>query len=139
MPTRKGGPRAQRQAREAAEAPPKPKRKKAPEPRPEPPPAPLEPEAPAKAPRRNPLFPVGIAYWPLDAETMSFSDWYMTWLKESLHTVSLKSRITGLLRRRTTAAGYPITHPARRRDLLTLLGLIIAGVLLGLVVALLRR
>lgn len=70
---------------------------------------------------------------------MAFSDWYMTWLKESLQSASLKSRITSLLRRRTTAAGYPITHPTRRRDLLTLLGLIVAGVLLGLVIALLRK
>lgn len=29
-----------------------------------------------KAPRRNPLFPVGVNYYPLDAETQSYDDWY---------------------------------------------------------------
>ena len=29
-----------------------------------------------KAPRRNALFPIGINYYPLDAETQSWSDWY---------------------------------------------------------------
>ncbi|TLM78491.1 MAG: hypothetical protein FDZ70_04215 [Actinobacteria bacterium] len=29
-----------------------------------------------KAPRRNPVFPVGVAYWPLDAETEAWGDWY---------------------------------------------------------------
>jgi hypothetical protein len=72
-------------------------------------------------------------------EQMTFSDWYMSWLNRSLQSAGLKSMITGLLRRRTTAAGYPITHRTRRRDVLTLLGLIIAGVLLGLAMALLRR
>ena len=70
---------------------------------------------------------------------MTFSDWYMTWLHESIQSAGLKSRITGLLRRRTMPAGYPITHPTRRRDLLTLLGMIVAGVLLGVVLALLRK
>lgn len=70
---------------------------------------------------------------------MAFSDWYMSWLDESLRKAGVKSRITSLLRRRTMSAGYPITHPTRRRDLLTLLGLIVAGALLGVVLALLRR
>jgi len=37
------------------------------------------PAAPAptgKAPRRNALFPVGVNYYPLDAETESWDDWY---------------------------------------------------------------
>ncbi len=29
-----------------------------------------------KAPRRNALFPIGINYYPLDAETQSWNDWY---------------------------------------------------------------
>jgi endo-1,4-beta-mannosidase len=29
-----------------------------------------------KAPRRNPLYPVGVTLFPLDAETQSWSDWY---------------------------------------------------------------
>lgn len=39
----------------------------------------VEPAAPApagKAPRRNALFPVGVNYYPLDAETESWDDWY---------------------------------------------------------------
>lgn len=70
---------------------------------------------------------------------MTFSDWYMTWLNDSIQSAGLKSRITSLLRRRTMAAGYPITHPTRRRDLLTLPGMIVAGVLLGVVMALVRK
>lgn len=75
MPTRKGGPRQQRMRQEAADAP-KPRKKVAKPKAPEPAPAPLPPEPPGKTPRRNPLFPVGAAYWPLDAETDAWSDWY---------------------------------------------------------------
>jgi hypothetical protein len=32
--------------------------------------------AAASAPVRNPLFPVGVDLYPLDAERASFSDWY---------------------------------------------------------------
>lgn len=48
---------------------------------------------------------------------MTFSDWYISWLNESLSRSIRK----------------------RRRDLLTLAGLVAAGVLLGLVIALLRK
>lgn len=34
----------------------------------------------------------------------------MTWLHESLQSAGLQRRITGLLRRRAMAAGYPITQ-----------------------------
>ncbi len=42
-------------------------------------PTPAEPTAapqPGKVPRRNVLFPVGVNYFPLDAETDSWDDWY---------------------------------------------------------------
>lgn len=32
--------------------------------------------SPGKAPRRNALFPIGVNYYPLDAETQSWNDWY---------------------------------------------------------------
>lgn len=34
------------------------------------------PTAASKAPRRNPLFPVGLTLYPLDAETQRWDDWY---------------------------------------------------------------
>lgn len=75
MPTRKGGPRPQRpSAAPAAEPAPKAAPKPGTE-APRPAPAPQPPEPP-KVPRRNPVFPVGVAYWPLDAETDAWSDWY---------------------------------------------------------------
>lgn len=96
---------------------------------------------------------------------MTFSDWYMSWLDESLRKAGVMNRIFELLDRgdalaaaeayreehdcdpaqsqravHVLAARHRIVKPrSRRRDLLTLLGLIVAGVLLGLVIALLRR
>jgi beta-galactosidase len=35
-----------------------------------------DPSTSAVAQRRSTTFPIGIDYWPLDAETASFSDWY---------------------------------------------------------------
>lgn len=43
------------------------------------------PERPP-APRRNPLFPIGIAYYPLDAETLRPSDWYARDLEADFST-----------------------------------------------------
>ncbi len=74
MPTKKGGPRPMRPAGDPVAAP-----KKAAKPRverPSPAPEPVAPVEPSKVPRRNPMFPVGVAYWPLDAETDAWSDWY---------------------------------------------------------------
>lgn len=95
----------------------------------------------------------------------TFSDWYMSWLDESLRKAGVMNRIFDLLDRgdalaaalayreehdcdpaqaqravHVLAARHRIVKPrSRRRDLLTLLGLIVAGVLLGVVIALLRR
>lgn len=35
-----------------------------------------KPAAPGKTPRRNALFPLGVNYYPLDAETQGWADWY---------------------------------------------------------------
>lgn len=35
-----------------------------------------EPTPQGKVPRRNALFPIGVNYYPLDAETQSWDDWY---------------------------------------------------------------
>jgi hypothetical protein len=95
----------------------------------------------------------------------NFSDWYMSWLDESLRKAEVMNRIFDLLGRgdklaaadayreehgcdpaqaqravHVLAARHRIVKPrSRRRDLLTLLGLIVAGVLLGVVLALLRK
>lgn len=93
---------------------------------------------------------------------VTFSDWYMSWLHESIRHASLIGKVVDLLSRGNKrgaaefyeeqvgvdsrqaeraveymAIRYRIT--SRRRDLLTLLGLIVVGVLFGLVMALLRR
>ena len=93
---------------------------------------------------------------------MTFSDWYMSWLHESIRHASLIGKVVDLLSRgnkrgaaefyreqvgvdsrqaeravESMTTRYRVT--SRRRDLLTLLGLIVAGVLLGWVLALLRR
>ncbi len=41
-----------------------------------------------KAPRRNPLFPVGVTYYPLEAETQSWSDWYSHEVEADLATLA---------------------------------------------------
>jgi len=78
MPTRKGS-RDRRARRAAGDAPaPKKERVIAPE-APKEPPAEKEaapPRASGKVPRRNPLFPVGVNYYPLDAETQRWDEWY---------------------------------------------------------------
>ncbi len=96
---------------------------------------------------------------------MTFSDWYMSWLNGSLGTVGFENVIVDMLVRgerlraiqfyqeeegadpgraeravKAIALRYRVaSQRSRLRDLLTLYGLIVAGVLLGLVMALLRR
>ncbi|MDZ4168598.1 MAG: beta-galactosidase trimerization domain-containing protein [Coriobacteriia bacterium] len=69
MPTRKGGPRQPRQRIEREEVSPAsiPRRATA---------QAAAAGAPAKALQRNPLFPVGVSLYPLDAETQGPDDWY---------------------------------------------------------------
>lgn len=78
MPTRRGSRdrTADRQATPRQRGVEQPKRAKqtAPEVRPVEPSA--APAPAGKAPRRNALFPVGVNYYPLDAETQSWDDWY---------------------------------------------------------------
>ena len=77
MPTRKGGPRRLRARVAPASKPVVAPASEAAAPvvaravRPAPAPAPAP-----KGPRRNPHYPVGVALYPLDAETESWSDWY---------------------------------------------------------------
>jgi len=72
-------------------------------------------------------------------EQMTFSDWYMSWLNDSIQDAGLISGVADSLRREVVAAVHaPVKLKSRRRDLLTLLGLIVAGVLLGLLLALWR-
>lgn len=72
-------------------------------------------------------------------EQMNFSDWYMSWLNESLRKAGLIGKAVESLRREAVAAVHaPVRLRSRRSELLTLLGLIVAGVLLALLLALLR-
>lgn len=75
MPTRKGGPRPARPRPVQPEPSAEPVVDEPVEPQPA---RESEPEAPKtpKAPQRNPLFPVGVSLYPLDAETQSAEDWY---------------------------------------------------------------
>lgn len=76
MPTRKGSKdrRVQRASKPATSTP---KPKPAPAKRSEGPvAAEAAPAQPGKAPRRNPMFPIGVNYYPLDAETQGWDDWY---------------------------------------------------------------
>jgi hypothetical protein len=96
---------------------------------------------------------------------MSFSDWYVSWLDESLRTLGFEQTIVSLLVRgerlraiqfyqqeegadpeqaeravEAIAVRHRVaTQTSRSREVLTLLGLIVAGVLLGLAMALLRK
>jgi endo-1,4-beta-mannosidase len=45
------------------------------------------------APRRSTTFPIGIDYWPIDAETASFSDWYSGDLEADMKALS-EARLT---------------------------------------------
>jgi endo-1,4-beta-mannosidase len=45
------------------------------------------------APRRSTTFPIGIDYWPIDAETASFSDWYSGDLEGDMKALS-EARLT---------------------------------------------
>lgn len=70
MPTRKGGPRQPRQRIErpvADESQATPRRASA---------EAAAARGPAKAVQRNPLFPVGVTLYPLDAETQGADEWY---------------------------------------------------------------
>ena len=74
MPTRKGGPRLPRTHIASDD------RAAAPAKRAATPAEPSSAAAPAvapKPPRRNAQYPVGVALYPLDAETQSWSDWYV--------------------------------------------------------------
>lgn len=79
MPTRKGGPRKLRTRLAPAETGPSAPLAHATKPVVEPAPTPVPAPTPApvlKGPRRNAHYPVGVALYPLDAETQSWSDWY---------------------------------------------------------------
>ena len=80
MPTRKGS-KDRREERAAKVA--KPAKKAKHKPKPSAPSAPTAAEQkkatplePGKAPRRNPLFPVGVNYYPLDSEAQGAEKWY---------------------------------------------------------------
>ncbi|MDP2400906.1 MAG: cellulase family glycosylhydrolase, partial [Actinomycetota bacterium] len=73
MPTRRGS-QERRQTRAARPPSPEPAAPKEVVPAARPTTAPPRPAG--KAPRRNPLFPVGVNYYPLDAETDGWDDWY---------------------------------------------------------------
>lgn len=77
MPTRKSGPRQPRQRIEREQAAPAavPRRATA---------EAAAATTPAKALQRNPLFPVGVSLYPLDAETQGPDDWYERDLSEGL-------------------------------------------------------
>ena len=103
--------------------------------------------------------------FPLLAKTgsqMTFSDWYMSWLTEAVRAANWASRVADLLtggkkprivsfhaeqtgsepgqaERAVESIAARCRVTSRCRDFLTLLGLIVAGVLLGLVIALLRK
>ena len=96
---------------------------------------------------------------------MTFSDWYMSWLEGSLRTLGFEQAVVSLLVRgerlraiqfyqeeegidpkqaeravEAIAVRHRVaTQTSRSREMLTLLGLIVAGVLLGLAMALLRE
>ncbi len=47
-----------------------------------------EPTPQGKVPRRNALFPIGVNYYPLDAETQSWDDWYASDVSENFERIA---------------------------------------------------
>ncbi|MDP2183547.1 MAG: cellulase family glycosylhydrolase [Actinomycetota bacterium] len=76
MPTRKGSQDRRTTRKQFAEEPVKAAAPKKAEPVVKPTVEAAQPTPPGKTPRRNALFPVGANYYPLDAETQSWGDWY---------------------------------------------------------------
>lgn len=72
-------------------------------------------------------------------EQMAFSDWYMSWLNESLRKARPIAKAVDFMRREAVAAVHaPAKLRSRRRELLEALLVILIGVLLGLALALWR-
>jgi hypothetical protein len=70
-------------------------------------------------------------------EQMNFSDWYLSWLNESIRQAGLMGKVADLLRRGRTA-GRIAKRRSSRRELLQLLLLVVVTVLLALLLALWR-